>query len=425
MFLKKEKADVLKEAPLGYWEEKSYMLVIPKDDNEDLITPIFERISTIENIEIKEKRYLTENEPGSIKLIYENEEYELGFYPSNFSLPQSYIKGPYHFSTEEIENLTNERKALTIFMEFKKDSKKSFHLQLKIAVAIVPNLIGIMDESAEKMLPAKWAIMAANSKILPSANDLYTIQAVSDKNGEVWLHTHGLCRCGLTELEILDSDVKNYKNHYNLISTFASYLLDKNYEFNINENSTYIGMLLNRQPVVVTCVSWTKGLKEYNGNLTVGNVEDRKDGHNSRTSLIFIYKSENDEKNQKYSKVSEYNNLWGENPILFISKEETERMKELAKERFVFVKEESKKKDNKISIKIALKTDNDDFEHIWFELIEFCGEKFKAKLLQEPYNVENMHEGDENWYTVEEVTDWVIYTPNFTVTPGKAYLLEK
>lgn len=425
MFFKKENTEILKESPLGYWEEKSYMLVIPKHDTEDLITPIFERISTIENIEIKEKRYLTDNEPGSIKLIYENEEYEIGFYPSNFSLPQSYIKGPYYFSTQEIENLTNARKAITIFMEFKKDSKKSFHLQLKIAVAIVPNLIGIMDESAEKMLPAKWAIMAANSKTLPSSNDLYTIQAVSDKNGEVWLHTHGLCRCGLTELEILESDVKNYKNHYNLISTFASYLLDKKYEFNMNENSAYIGMLLNRQPVVVTCVPWTKGLKEYNKNLTLGNLEDRKDGHNSRSSLIFIYKTENDEKNKKYSKVSEYNNLWGENPILFISQEETERMKELAKERFGLVIEEAKKNQNKISIKIALQTDNNDLEHIWFELIEFCEEKFKAKLLQEPYNVKNMREGDEAWYTVEDVTDWVIYTPEFTVTPGKAYLLEK
>ena len=55
--------------------------------------------------------------------------------------------------------------------------------------------------------------------------------------------------------------------------------------------------------------------------------------------------------------------------------------------------------------------------------MEFDGEKFKAKLLQEPYFVKNMHQNDEGWYTVEDVTDWVIYTPKYSVTPNTAYLL--
>ena len=62
-------------------------------------------------------------------------------------------------------------------------------------------------------------------------------------------------------------------------------------------------------------------------------------------------------------------------------------------------------------------------EHIWFELIAFEEDRFKARLLQEPYNVEGMHTGDEGWYTVEDVTDWMIYTPEFPVSPDKAYLL--
>ena len=34
-FKKKEKSEVLQEAPLGYWEEKSYMLAVPKDESKD------------------------------------------------------------------------------------------------------------------------------------------------------------------------------------------------------------------------------------------------------------------------------------------------------------------------------------------------------------------------------------------------------
>ena len=160
----------------------------------------------------------------------------------------------------------------------------------------------------------------------------------------------------------------------------------------------------------------------------MGNTKDRQETHNSKTSIIFMYKSEKDEKKGKLTKISEFNNLWGDNPIFFISNEETKIMKELAMERFYMVKEQANKKENKILIKIGLPTDNDDdndFEHIWFELIEFEGEKFKAKLTQEPYKVKNMHEGNIGWYTVQDVTDWVIYTPDFAVAPRNAYLLVK
>ena len=424
---KKDEEEELKEAPLGYWEEKSYMIAIPRDDTRDLVKGIFERVEAINGVQIKEKIELTEEEPGKIVLEYDGEEYEVGFYPVDFAMPEIAQFNSFYFTDEEIKRLKKARQALTIFMEFHNDAKKSYHLQLKLAVAMVPDLIGIMDESAEKMLPARWAIMAASSNVVPSSNDLYTVQAVSEENGEVWLHTHGLCRCGYTELEILQSDKENYNNHYNLISTFANYIIGKMHKFDPRENGAYIGILINRQPVVVTCVSWTEGLKEYD-NLDLGGLEDREEGHNSKTSIMFIYKSEEDEKNKKLSKVSEYDNLWGDNPIFFISNEETDRMKALARERFHFVKAESQNKENSIIIKIGLKvddSDNDNLEHIWFELLEIDGDRFKARLTQEPYNVNNIHEGDEAWFTVEDITDWIIYTPKFRVTPGSVYVLIK
>ncbi len=411
----------LKEKPLEYWEEESYMLVVPEEATLDLLDSIIDRVSNMEKIKVINSQDLTDSEPGKIKLIYEEEEYEVKFYPSSFSVPEYYLNKSYYFKEEEKEKLRNANAALTIFMKFNKDAKKSYHLELKLALAMIPNLIGILDESAEKMLPAAWVRMTANSKVLPGANDLFNVQAVTGDNGEVWLHTHGLCRCGLTELEILKSNKDNYQNHYYLISTLASYLIDKNEDFN---GVAYIGVLSNQQPVVATYLSWTEGIKEYS-DLDLGGVLDRQDGHNTKTSVIFLYKNEEDEKNKKLTKVSEFDELWKDNPIFFISNEETARMKELAMERFHFVKEEGVKEGNKAIIKIGLSVDEETKEHIWFELLEIEGDKFKAKLTQEPYKVENMHEGDIGWYTVLDVTDWVIYTPEFSVTPGTAYLLVK
>lgn len=429
LFNKKKSLESLQEAPLGYWEEKSYMISLPKDESQDMLEGIFERISAIQGLTIKAKNLPVESEerPGSIIFEYEGEEYEAGFFPGEFKWSELLGMRNYYFSQEEITKIKSVSKGLTIFMEFHKDCKKSFHLQLKLVVAMMPDLLAIVDESAEKIINAKWAVMAADSAVIPGPEDIYTVQAVSDKKGEVWLHTHGLLRCGITELEILQSDTKNYDNHYHLLSTFASCLMDNSEPFIPKESSRYIGLLINRHPIVVTCVSWTEALNEYK-KLSLGGINDRKDGHNTKTSPIFVYKSQEDEENKVLSKVSEYNSLLGDNPMFFISNEETERMKTLARERFHFVNEHGLKPDNKTLIKIGLlRDDNEDdsleLEHIWFELLAFEGDAFRAKLTQEPYAVEAMHEGDEGVYTVENVTDWIIYTPKYSVTPGTAYLL--
>ena len=330
----------------------------------------------------------------------------------------------FYFSEEERKNLLNAHTSLTIYMKFHEDAKKSFHLQLKLAKALVPDLIGLLDESAEKMLPAKWVFMTAESNVSPNPKSLFTVHAVADKNNKVWLHTHGLCRCGIPELEILESDQENYQNHYNLISAYAMYLIDKKGDFDQFEKGVYIGHLINDYPVVVTSRLWTEGIKQYK-HLKLGSLKDRQDGHNTKTNIIFLYKSEEDEKKGILSKVSIYDELWGENPLFFFSDEETERMKKLAYERFDCVKKAGENKENSVLLKIGLPLEEEGkFEHIWFELLEIKKDKLKAKLTQEPYDVSNMHTGDIGWYTKEDVTDWLIYTKDFMISPDNAYLLE-
>lgn len=423
----KKKQTKLEEAPLNYWEEKSFMLVIPEKEDENIIRNSMDRLSSTEEIELIENNYNVEENTFYLKLKYLNEEYEVGFYYGRISVPEYYLNRNFLFTEEEKEKILKARNAITIFMEFKNNVKKSYHLQLKLAVALVPDLIGIMDESAEKMLPAKWVKMAAASKILPGSNNLFTVQAVASKDKKVWLHTHGLNRCGITELEILESDEKNYQNHYNLLNTYAMYLVDKKEVFNPRDNGAHIGYLIDNTPIVVTCISWTKGILEYQ-NLDLGNIRDRENGHNSQTSVVFLYRSEEDEKNHVLSKVSIYDNLWGENPIFFISDDETCRMKALAQERYDYIEKAFKDKENvnHILIKIGLPLKEEgEFEHIWFELLEIKNNRFKARLTQEPYDIENMHTNDEACFTKEDITDWTIYTKEYTISPENAYLLEK
>ncbi len=413
----------LTESPLAYWEEKSYMMVVPKDIDDDILKNGAKRLEKSKEI-IVNKTNFGINGTIEMDITYEDEDYSIGFFLGEINVPDYYLHRNMFFTEEEKEELLAARKAITIFMKFRDDAKKSYHLQLKLATTLVPDLIGILDESAEKMLPKKWVSMAASSKVLPSSKDLFCVQAVQGDDQKVWLHTHGLCRCGITELEILDSDQEHYQQHYNLLNTYAMYLIDKKDKVDSIRDSVYIGRLINGYPVVVTCRSWVDGLGEYK-KLNLGNAKDRENGHNSKTSILFLYQSEEDENNQVLSKVSVYDKLWGDNPLFFFSDEETIRMSDLARERFDYVKEGFKDKENEILIKVALPLKEEgNFEHIWFELLEIKGKKFKGKLTQEPYDVPDMHTGDEAWYTIDDITDWIIYTPTVAVSPGNAYLLD-
>ena len=414
------------EHPLNYWEEYSVMLAIPPKDDNNFIDGLFKKISKIKDIEIIDTKPIEVNKQGLIKIKYNNNEYDININIIKFDIPSVYINKKYYYTEEELKELKSSDKALSISMKFKNNPKEDYHLQLKLAYTMIPNLIGLIDESAERLLPARWVKIEANSDIGISSSDLYTIQAIYEKN-KVWLHTHGLNRFGLTELEILDSNKENYNNHYHLINTYASYLID-NYdkENNPRETSAYIGVLINRNPVVVTCISWTEALNHYK-RIDLGGIKDRKESHNGYSSVIFIYKTEQDEKNKKLSKISDYDKYWGDNPIFFISTEETNRMKKCARERFKYVIEQSKNKDNKILIKIGLPVPKEygNYEHIWFELLEVKDNKFKARLTQEPYNVKDIHEGYEDWYTVKDITDWMIFTKEMTITPKNVYILMK
>ncbi|HBA37543.1 MAG TPA: DUF4026 domain-containing protein [Firmicutes bacterium] len=412
------------EHPLYYWEEKSYMMVIPPHEEDNLLSEALSNIGSMEETKIIENNYDVENKCIHLKIDYEGDFYDIGLFEGGISVPEYYLNSPF-FKDDEKEKILKAKKAITIFMPFLNEPKKSYHLQLKLCVAMVPNLIGLLDESAEKMLSSHWVKMAANSKVLPSSKNLFSVQGVIGDDDKVWLHTHGLCRCGLTELEILDSDMKNQQNHYNLLNTYAMYLVDRKEKTDPRGKGSYIGRLINGYPVVVTCIPWIEGLKEYK-RIDLGGPKDRQEGHNSQTSIVFLYKSEKDENKRKLSKISDYDELWGDNPLFFFSDEETDRMKALAREQFDYVKKASKDKDNTILLKIGLPLQEEGkYEHIWFELLEIKGEKFKAKLTQEPYYFNNIHAGYEAWYQKDDITDWIIYTESSSITPDTAFLLDK
>ena len=289
-FKKENKNSKPEEAPLNYWEKESYLMALPSSGYVDVSEDTILRVRDIAGVNIIESALPDEEKPGHIVLSFEDEIYEIGFYKDGFSLPEMLSRQGYYFTEEEMEAIARSESALTVFMEFPGDSRKAYHLQLKVVKAMVPDLLAVMDESAERLVSGRWVTLATESNVAPSAQSLFTVQAVGGENGSVWLHTHGLNRCGLYELEVLGSDQDNYSDHFNVINTFASILLDSKDRPEPGDG-VRIGMFDVNRPMVATYVSWTKGLSEYPG-IDLGGIEDRRQGHNTKTAVVFLYKEE-------------------------------------------------------------------------------------------------------------------------------------
>ncbi len=430
----KKKPDLkpkVKAQPPQYWEESSFMIAVQKGSGYPLDN-IFDRIASVRGIKLIEAKLDDDKSSGSVSFSFDGDEFVLRFFYGEFSCPDPSEMFGQHLSENELGHLREAEYALTTAMDFHGSAQKCYLVQLKLISAMMPSLAAVLDESAEKILSPGFVKMAASSDVPPSPEVLYSVQAVSDENSdEVWLHTHGLCRCGIPELEILQSDSASCSGHYDLMKVVAGYMLSRDNSEDLSQ-PMFVGRLSDGTPIVVTLLPWEQGIWEY-GRLNLGCLRDREESHNSFSSIIFLYTCEEDEQQEKRRKVDIYNSLWDDNPMYYLSNAETERMMAAARERFDYLKKFGLSPEGNAIVKIGLDADekyfgegNENREHIWFELKGFEPDgSFRATLTQEPYYVSDLHEGDEGVFTVNDVTDWRVYFRGDMINPDNAYLLEQ
>ena len=197
-------------------KEASYMIIIPNKE-EDMHDPKKPLENLMQNKDIQIENITADEDRGLIlTLRLDDNVYEVDLDPTDIDIPDM-VRPAHAFSEEELKQIDEARMGLGISMEFKGSSTRCFYDQLRIINALFPDeILAVMDCPAEKLLSGKWVSFAAKAKTLPSPRYLFTVQAVSNGDDEIWLHTHGLRRCGLYELEILCSNREKYEDHYRM-----------------------------------------------------------------------------------------------------------------------------------------------------------------------------------------------------------------
>jgi hypothetical protein len=286
-----------------------------------------------------------------------------------------------------------------------------------------------VDFNAFKLLSAQWVKMSANSQIPPSPDYLYTIHAVYNDESEptsYWLHTHGLLRCGLIDLEILNI-TDGVQQMYDLITVVVKKFLNTPAKEREKFQVGYDGLEIN-----LSWIPWEEEVEDISETI-LGGKNDREGDDNAHiepSGVLFAV-----EENTLVSPQI-YISTLSDNPIYYISNEETCRMSALAKERFPFFRDvyERRRSEGKKSpfgklfgkkenespswsflVKLGLTVDDanaaTEREHLWFKVISLEEDSIKGELLNRPYWISSLNEGDVQTYPFELLTDWIIYSP--------------
>lgn len=112
------------------------------------------------------------------------------------------------------------------------DPLADFVTLLRILAAAIPESPAILDVDAMQWHRREMLDELIDSEIEPAARILWCIHAVTaqptapEETSSVWLHTHGLARCGLPELEMLEVPSEHTASGAELINMVANSMLE-------------------------------------------------------------------------------------------------------------------------------------------------------------------------------------------------------
>ncbi len=117
----------------------------------------------------------------------------------------------YDMPEESFTAIRRTKRTLLLHMDLSDHVLQSYHLQMKLAYFLLPNLIGVINLHTSKIYPGYWVKFAGTYPDAVSPEDLIHLQITGfEDSDEVWMTTTGMCCLGLRELELIGANRENY-----------------------------------------------------------------------------------------------------------------------------------------------------------------------------------------------------------------------
>ncbi len=288
-----------------------------------------------------------------------------------------------------------------------------YHALTKLLHRLAPDPAAVLEPAAVAVRPSGWLAEVASARTPPSPMTLFNIHMVGDqKPGELhWLHTHGLERCGIIDLEMFDVPFEGCRLLAQLVNSVAGMFMDDGVPPPEEPFVAGLGLTLVWFP-------WDEAMRRF-PPVAGGGPQDREgedDEHRGPRGVLFaprrrwLFW-------RRYESPASYLPILEGNPILYISSMETERLSQLAAERlprFLDLLERFGGKEKWVFVvKLGYPVDGaetpDQREHLWFEVHGRTGPReLDATLVNAPYAIAAMHEGDRGRRSLDALTEWAI-----------------
>ena len=313
---------------------------------------------------------------------------------------------------------------LSVSCKLGRDALESLHGQLRLLAALAPDAVAMLDVNAFHARTGDWMRDAASASVPPAPTSFFSVHSVFDDHRRVWLHTHGLHRMGSIELDIVGVRRRDERAIGELINNVAKFFLDcgvppPNTRFHAG----------NDLPLV--WLPWEAGLQQVNAS--PGGATDRDPDHSGERGILFAPAKDSPEQLEPPRR---YVSTIEADPIFYVSPAETERMQRLARERLPsFLALQSRYAKNRkwdFHVKLGFPTDNNSeghtcggVEHLWFDIHNATAKSVAGTLLNQPYNIASLRQGQRGTFDLGLLTDWAIESPRGRYTPESVLQLQR
>lgn len=320
------------------------------------------------------------------------------------------------------------------------------HVLLQYAVmdAVAGECYALQDIVASQFLSGTWLAEMAQSLVPPSPDSYYVIHVITsdDNPNDIWMHTHGLLKFGLPELEALRVRREQISTVQQIIISLANCLLDNEEIWQTNEAFTIAQT--EQQIIDVRLMAWQDALKsdalapmkkgffKQKAIPFSGDLSEREEGDiHTEPSMVILA-----DVNGKIINFSELGDLLNEEKNHMMSMmptSETMRMFYQAEEKLPLFTSCLKRHPPEqgqwgYMMKIRCESPSTEAaEHMWFTVHSIDGNNVTATLENAPFNIPEMQAGERYTLPLENAVDWQIYsTPlQARIAPNDAYRLRR
>lgn len=308
------------------------------------------------------------------------------------------------------------------------DGREGFRRQLQVALGISEDADLFYDDTSLRFITRERAESLVELPSLPAAQELYSLHAVFDVRDEnlLWMHTHGLDRAGVPDLEIFHVPGSLRTTAAQLLALVAERLLD---------GVLNLGDAVEIGPDLPLKLVELEQAVELLDPGELGSELERDEPHwGLRAALVAVQQARGGfsffAPEIRSVRMDGFLKALEQRDVLLQTRAEVARRQDLARFRwvqFLSLWRQRAQQPWRFLVCAPIPTPDPELpqEHLWFEVQDLEEGSLGGRLINAPMVLEDLHLGDSVSLSFELVCDWSIATEDGVFTPANVVQLAR